>query len=255
MQWQAVADYQDLSEVGATLIYNAIVANDCKRFNLGLATGNTMISLYSLLAEKLNHNRIPLDKLHTYNLDEYVDGGCAVPEDHLLSYRRYMRENLFCRFDAGLGFGEDNIHFPNPADPERFDRELAEAGGLDFQLLGIGFNGHIAFNEPEDASKVSVEAFADRPSRVIELTALTLETNARLTAGGDHGIVPHHAVTMGMKPILAAREILLLACFSEQQKPLQIMRNGSPTPQLPASYLLGHANATVIYTADKINLE
>lgn len=256
MEWRRVANYDEMSQVAAERIYAAVVAAGGRRFNLGLATGNTMLGLYRLLAEKLNRNRIGLRNLHTYNLDEYVGpDGKAVAESHPLSYRRYMRQNLFAALDPGLGFHEGSAHFPDPADPAGFDRELAAAGGLDFQLLGIGFNGHIAFNEPIPAAEISVGAYAALPSRLVALEALTIQTNSRLTAGDDDALVPRHAATMGMAQILAAREILLLACFAEQLKPLRKMLHGEPTPELPASYLLTHANATVVYTADKIPLD
>lgn len=259
MHWQSVINYQEMTQFGAERIYNLLaeVANRDRRFNIGLATGNTMIELYHVLAEKLNRNKIRLDHLHTYNLDEYIDeNGNTVSESHPLSYRKYMNENLFSRLDRSLGFTKSRIHFPNPHDPLFFDHELAAAGGLDFQLLGIGFNGHIAFNEPEKAEAISCMDFAALPSRIIELTALTLDTNARLTAGGKPEAVPSRAVTMGMKPILNARELLLLACFAEQAKPLRQMRKmRDAAPELPASYLLSHPNSTVVYTVDKINLD
>ena len=153
-----------------------------------------------------------------------------------------------------MGFTDDQAHFPDPVAPELFDLDLAAAGGLDFQLLGIGFNGHIAFNEPISESEISVPEFAALPSRVIALKELTIQTNSRLTAGNDSALVPRRAVTMGMKQILTAKEILLLACFSEQLEPLTAMQRGKPTPELPASYLLSHPNATVVYTVDTIKL-
>jgi len=257
MEWRGVDDYGQMSQLGAERLHQAIVEGirGGRRFNLGLATGNTMVELYRLLAGKLNQSQADLGKLHTYNLDEYVGGDMlAVPESHPLSYRRYMKANFFGRLDPKLGFKEDQAHFPDPSEPWRFDGDLALAGGLDFQLLGIGFNGHIAFNEPIDGKEISVEAFAALPSRVIALEELTIQTNSRLTAGDDAALVPRHAVTMGMKQILAAREILLLACFPEQAELLGKMRRGKPTPELPASYLLVHPNASIIYTSDKIKL-
>ena len=118
----------------------------------------------------------------------------------------------------------------------------------------IGFNGHIAFNEPIAESVISVEDFAALPTRTVDLAELTIETNARLTAGGDRSQVPRQAVSMGMRPILAAREILLLACFPEQQEPLSRIRHGRATPEIPASYLLDHPQSTIIYTGDQICL-
>ena len=258
MEWCRAADYRRMSEQGAARIYDAVVsgAEGGRRFNLGLATGNTMLGLYELLAGKLNRDRVELRNLHTYNLDEYVGSdGTAVGESHPLSYRRYMEQNLFAALDPALGFRPEQAHFPDPLDPATFDRDLAAAGGLDFQLLGVGFNGHIAFNEPIPADEISIAAFAALPSRVITLKELTIETNSRLTAGNDSALVPRQAVTMGMAQILAAKEILLLACFPEQVVPLQTMLHGAPTPALPASYLLAHRHAAVVYTADTIALD
>ena len=257
MNWIKVENYEKMSAMGAGKIYDAIVAKVSKgeRVNIGLATGNTMIRLYELLAEKLNENRIPLNLLHTYNLDEYADeNGAAVPHAHPLSYWKYMTENLLRRFDPALGFSENNYHFPDPQDPERFDRELEDAGNTDLQLLGIGFNGHIAFNEPMTETELSTDAFAELPSRVIKLKPLTVATNRRLTAGGDD-IVPERAVTMGMKQILASGHLLLLACFPEQEEPLKKILHGKPTPELPASYLLRKPDSEIVYCADVISLD
>lgn len=257
MKWIKVENYEAMSQLGSEKIYQVIAEKTAqgKQVNIGLATGNTMIRLYELLAERLNRNRIPLQLLHTWNLDEYAqENGRAVPVTHPLSYRKYMTEHLFRRFDPALGFSEANIHFPDPAFPERFDRALANAGGTDLQLLGIGFNGHIAFNEPMEKSEISVEEFAELPSRVIRLKELTIETNRRLTAEG-RDVVPEHAATMGMKQILASRHLLLLACFPEQEKPLKRMRSGEPTPELPASYLLNRPDSEIVYCTDVISLE
>ena len=257
MKWIKVENYEAMSQLGSEKIYQVIAEKTAqgKQVNIGLATGNTMIRLYELLAERLNRNRIPLHLLHTWNLDEYAqENGRAVPVTHPLSYRRYMTEHLFRRFDPALGFSEANSHFPDPASPERFDRALENAGGTDLQLLGIGFNGHIAFNEPMEKSEISVEEFAELPSRVIRLKELTIETNRHLTAEG-RDIVPEHAATMGMKQILASRHLLLLACFPEQEKPLKRMRLGEPTPELPASYLLNKPDSEIVYCTDVISLE
>ncbi|MBT3377541.1 MAG: glucosamine-6-phosphate deaminase [Lentisphaerae bacterium] len=257
MNWLSVENYDQMSRHAADQIHAALVTGcaEGQRLNLGLATGNTMIGLYRLLAERLNQDQVDLRGLHTYNLDEYVGSDRkAIPESHPLSYRKYMQEQLFDALDPALGFTAEQAHFPAPDETDRFDRDLATAGGLDFQLLGIGFNGHIAFNEPMNATEISAAEFASLPSRTIALRELTIQTNARLTAGDDSALVPRHAVTMGMKQIVAAREILLLACFPEQAEPLNKMLHGTPTPELPASCLLGHGNATVVYTADTIEL-
>ena len=258
IEWICVDDYEAMSRAGAERIAAAIERQLGERGSmcLGLATGNTMLRLYECLAELLNGRRPDLSQLHTFNLDEYVgEEGQPVAFDHPLSYRAYMEKNLFSRLDPRLGFNLDNAHFPDPAAPAAFDRLIGALGGRDLQLLGIGFNGHIAFNEPISAEKISAAEFAALPTRDIDMNELTIESNAELTAGGDRSRVPERAVTMGMEPILAAGEILLLACFPEQQTPLARILRGRPTPELPASYLLAHPRSTILYTGDRISLE
>ncbi len=248
MKWTKVNNYAEMSEQGAQRIFE-VISRAKGRLNLGVATGNTMLELYRILAEMINKAGLDLSGLHTWNLDEYVGpDGRAVAPSHPLSYRKYMAENFFNRLN---NFNPANAHFPDPDDPVGFDRALAESGGLDLQLLGIGFNGHIAFNEP--MSGISVEAFAALPTRVIELKELTIATNRKLTAAGED-IVPRHAVTMGMKQILEAKQHLLLACFAEQTAPLSAILRDGVTPELPASYLLSCPDAEIIYTKDKIPL-
>ena len=258
MLTETVRDYAAMSEVGASVIFADAMKKLSKgqRYNLGLATGNTMITLYTLLADKFNRAKADLSLLSTWNLDEYaVDDHTAVPHDHPLSYWKYMHEMLFSKFDPALGFKEENAHFPAPEAPEKYDPAIAAAGGLDLQLLGIGFNGHIAFNEPMKEDEISVEAFGKLPTRVLPLSKETIVQNTHVTANGDSSLVPRFAATMGMAPILAAKKCLLLACFEEQTAPLKaIFAKGSPTPFLPASYLWRHPDYHLVYTTDKIAL-
>ena len=259
MKIQKVADYHAMSGAGAEIIYNAVSAamKAKHKFNLGLATGNTMIELYQILADRFNADGIDLSGLSTWNLDEYAaDEHHAVAHEHPLSYWKYMHEKLFYKFASARNFAESQAHFPDPADPGKFDRELAESGGLDLQLLGIGFNGHIAFNEPVSETEIEVKTYGQLPTRVLPLTQETIEQNTKVTANGDSSLVPRFAATTGMKPILASKQELLLACFAEQQAPLtRMLKNRRATPELPASYLLEHPDFTLIYTADKINLD
>lgn len=258
MQIQKVDDYHEMSVVGAEIIYEALATamRAGRHFNLGLATGNTMIELYRILAERINRDCLDLSGLETWNLDEYaIDERRAVSHEHPLSYWRYMHEKFFDLLSPDCKFSESQAHFPNPANPSGFDAALALSGGLDLQLLGIGFNGHIAFNEPECESSISVEDFAALPTRVLPLTEETILQNTKVTADGDSSLVPRFAATMGMAQILAARRELLLACFAEQEEPLRRMiAGGRATPELPASYLLSHRDFTLIYTGDKITL-
>ncbi len=258
MKIESVCDYKAMSSVGASILFDAAMTKISRGqpFNMGLATGNTMITLYEELAAKFNIARADLSLLSTWNLDEYASTeNTAVPHDHPLSYWRYMHENFFRRFAPDLGFKEQNAHFPNPADPSDIDMALAAVGGIDIQLLGIGFNGHIAFNEPMCENEISVEDFGNLPTRVLPLKEETIEQNTRLTANGDRSLMPRFAATLGMRPILHAKQCLLLACFPEQESPLIKMIGGKKaTPLLPASYLLFHSDSRVIYTADCINL-
>ena len=255
---ETTRNYAAMSSAGASLIFGEVMKKISRgeRYNLGLATGNTMITLYEELAEKFNAAKVDLSLLSTWNLDEYaVDERTAVAHDHPLSYWKYMHEKLFSKFDPSLGFREENAHFPAPEAPETYDPAIAAAGGLDLQLLGIGFNGHIAFNEPMKEDEISVEAFGKLPTRVLPLSKETIDQNTRLTAGGDEKLMPRYAATMGMAPILAAKKCLLLACFEEQTAPLKaIFAKGSPTPFLPASYLWQHPDYRLVYTTDKITL-
>ena len=258
MRLESAKNYDAMSAVGASIIFDEAMdrLSRGERYNLGLATGNTMIELYDQLAAKFNTARADLSLLSTWNLDEYsLDGKCAVPHDHTLSYWKYMHEMLFSKFDPTLGFREENAHFPDPAAPEIYDPAIAAAGGLDLQLLGIGFNGHIAFNEPMGEDEISVDDFAALPTRVLPLSAETIAQNTHVTAGGDSSLVPRYAATMGMAPILAAKKCLLLACFAEQTAPLKaIIEKGRPTQFLPASYLWGHPDFRLIHTMNTIVL-
>lgn len=256
---EAAKDFAAMSAAGASAIFTDAMAHLSRgeRYNLGLATGNTMIDLYEQLAAKFNAVKADLSLLSTWNLDEYSpDGRTAVPHGHPLSYWRYMHERLFSKFDPALGFREENAHFPDPASPGTYDPAISAAGGLDLQLLGIGFNGHIAFNEPMQDDEIGVDDFARLPTRVLPLSAETIRQNTQVTAGGDASLVPRFAATMGMAPILAARRCLLLACFEEQAAPLTAIfsRGGAPTPVLPASYLWRHPHFHLIYTTDKIKI-
>ena len=225
MNIQKVSDYHAMSEAGADILYRAVsqAMKQGRNFNLGLATGNTMIELYQILADRFNADRIDLARLQTWNLDEYAsDEHHAVGHDHPLSYWKYMHEKLFSKFDPARNFRENQAHFPDPADPAKFDRDLEAAGGLDLQLLGIGFNGHIAFNEPVKGSEIAADAYGKLPTRVLPLTKETIDQNTKITANGDRSLVPRFAATTGMKPILAAKQELLLACFAEQEAPLGV---------------------------------
>ena len=142
MKWTQVPDYEAMSRMAAQRMFEVISGKLAQRqkVRVGLATGNTMIRVYAILAGMLNKAGHELSDLSTYNLDEYVgsQGGNVAPS-HPLSYRKYMTEHFYDLVDTRLGFKRENMFFPDSEDPAAYDAQIAEAGGLDFQLLGIGF--------------------------------------------------------------------------------------------------------------------
>lgn len=192
---------------------------------LGLATGSTPIGLYRALAEDCRERGVSFAECRTVNLDEY----CGLAPDHPQSYARFMREHLFSKIDIR----EENTHLPDgrnsdaEAECSRYDRLIESLGGIDVQLLGIGHNGHIGFNEPSDC-------FPAGTNRV-KLSERTIQANARFFASADE--VPKYAYTMGLRAILQARRILLVVSGQEKAEILARALFGPVTPQVPASIL------------------
>ena len=198
---------------------------------LGLATGGTMKPVYAALREGLGPGPV---QFTSFNLDEYV----GLPASHPQSYAHYMRAHLF---DA-VGLPAERAHLPrgDAADPvaeaARYEAAIAAAGGIDLQLLGLGANGHIGFNEP-------TSSLGSR-TRVKTLTRKTVDDNARFFAPGE--TVPRRAVTMGIGTILDAREILLLATGPGKARAAARMIEGPLSAACPASALQLHAKVTVL---------
>ena len=198
---------------------------------LGLPTGRTPIALYDELAKQ----KIDFSQVTTFNLDEFL----GIPPSHLGSYRQFMEHHLFRR----VNLNRDRIHFldGSATDPEaecaRYERAIDEAGGLDLQVLGIGTNGHIGFNEP-------ARELQPRTHRVT-LKPETRHSNASLF-GGDPEAVPMEALSMGMATILQARNIVLLATGKTKSSCIERVLNGPVTPELPASFLHLHRDVDII---------
>lgn len=195
----------------------------------GLPTGRTPIRLYHELGSLHAHRQADFSAATTFNLDEFL----GVSPDHPGSYRAFMEEHLFAR----VNLARERIHVLNGAatDPDaecaRFERAIAAAGGVDLQLLGIGTNGHIGFNEP-------ARELAPRTHRVT-LKASTRRSNAALF-GEDPDSVPAEALSMGMATILHARRILLLATGKSKARCIERLVNGPITTKMPASFLQLH---------------
>jgi glucosamine-6-phosphate deaminase len=195
---------------------------------LGLATGGTPLLLYRELA-KMN---LDWRKVTTFNLDEYA----GLPPSHPQSYHTFMRENFF----RHINIAEKNTHIPDgiakdiPAMCERYEKKIRAAGGIDLQLLGIGTDGHIGFNEPSSS-------LASR-TRLKTLTPRTRRDNARFFEGETN--VPHHAITMGIGTILEARHCLLLAFGAKKSRAVAEAVEGPVTANNPASVLQMHPKVT-----------
>ncbi len=200
---------------------------------LGLATGSTPLGLYAGLAELCAEGDLDFSRVTTYNLDEYY----PITPDNDQSYAFFMKENLFDK----VNIPPENTHLPSgeAADPvlacAEYEREL-KAHVADMQLLGVGNNGHIAFNEPEEALTLE--------THVTELTESTIAANARFFASSDD--VPRRAMTMGMGSILRARKIVVLISGANKAPVVKAMFSGRLDPMVPATFLQLHGDVTVL---------
>lgn len=225
-------NYEELSKEAANIFIEVISGKEEPL--LGLATGSTPVGMYKELI-KAHENGLDFSKVTTFNLDEYI----GLSRDHDQSYDYFMHENLFNH----VNIPEENIHLPkgdgeNPEeDAVRYEEMLKKAGGVDIQVLGIGLNGHIAFNEP--AQELAVD------TAIVDLTDSTIEANSRFFESKED--VPTKAITMGMGSIFRAKKILLLISGANKQKAADyIINSGKIKTECPASLLHLHPDVTVI---------
>ena len=197
---------------------------------LGLATGSTPIPTYKELIRLYEEGLLDFSQVTSFNLDEYI----GIPEEHPCSYHRFMRENLFDH----VNIRPEATHVPNgnaedmAAAAGAYDRAILEAGGIDVQVLGIGRNGHIGFNEPDDSFVYGCH--------VVQLTRSTIEANKRFFASEDE--VPRQAVSLGIGSIMNARCVLLIATGVDKAKALRDAVYGEIDPSVQASILRTHPN-------------
>jgi glucosamine-6-phosphate deaminase len=202
---------------------------------LGLPTGRTPVGFYHELGALAERGRFEFDRITTFNLDEFL----GIPPSHAGSYRRFMEAHLFNRVDLPAS----QINFlnggaPDPeAECERYEQTIAAAGGIDVQIVGIGTNGHIGFNEPARALQARTHRVALRPE--------TRRSNAALF-GGDVDAVPREALSMGMATILQARSIVLLATGRSKASCVEGLLYGPITTDLPASFLQLHPAVDIV---------
>jgi glucosamine-6-phosphate deaminase len=235
MNFIKVDTYAELSKIAADLIAEQVKNKpDCV---LGLATGSSPVGTYKNLIKMYEDGELDFSKVTSVNLDEYV----GLDGDNDQSYRYFMDHNLF----YGININKENTHVPSgkaedlKAEGLRYDAFIKSLGGIDLQLLGIGLDGHIGFNEPDE--------FFTAETHEVTLDESTIEANARFFASKND--VPTKAITMGMLSIMQAKKILLIANGEKKWDILQKSFYGPITPFVPASILQLHPDVAVIYSA------
>ena len=233
-----VEDYAAMSRMAAEMIASQIMEKpDCV---LGLATGSTPIGTYALLAERQRKGELSFASVRSINLDEYY----GLAPEHEQSYRYFMEKNLFGLVDIK----PENTNLPsglaaNPAaECARYDRLIDDLGGISLQLLGLGQNGHIGFNEPG-------AAFIPE-THLVDLTDSTINANSRLFASIDE--VPRQALTMGIRAIMQARRVLVIVSGEDKAEAVKKAFAGPVVPDVPASVLQLHRD--VVLVADQAAL-
>jgi len=235
-----VKNYEELSLETALRIAEAVRSNP--DIVLGLATGGTPLGCYRELIRMHREEGLSFSRVTTFNLDEYV----GLPPDHPQSYHYYMFHNLFDHVDVR----RENVHIPDgmaeDLDEEcrRYEEAIKEAGGIDLQLLGIGRNGHIGFNEPGSPF--------DSRTRVVKLSEQTRKDNARFFNSIDE--VPTHAITMGIGTIMEARRIILIASGEAKADAIAKAVKGPKTVDVPASALQDHPDCLFIIDKEAASL-
>lgn len=231
-------DYHDMSRKAANIISAQIIMKpDCV---LGLATGSSPIGTYEQLIEWYKKGDLDFSGVTTINLDEYK--GLSPENDQ--SYRYFMNTNLFnhVNIDMSRTFVPDGLEMDSVKACSDYNKIIAQSGGIDLQLLGLGHNGHIGFNEPG-------EAF-ERETHCIDLTQSTIEANKRFFDSEDD--VPRQAYTMGIKSIMQAKKVLVIVSGESKAEILKRVVTGAITPEVPASVLQLHND--VIIVADEAAL-
>lgn len=233
-------DYQDASRKVANIISAQVILKpDCV---LGLATGSSPLGAYGQLIKWCEKGDVDFSQTKTVNLDEYV----GLAADHDQSYAYFMHKNFFDH----INIDPNNTNLPNGLEQDavkecgRYDKVIANLGGVDLQLLGIGANGHIGFNEP-------AEQFSTGTNRV-DLTASTISANSRFFE--DESMVPRQAYTMGMLAIMQATRIVMIATGANKAQAVYDAFCGPVTPKMPASILQLHPDFVLVADEEALSL-
>jgi glucosamine-6-phosphate deaminase len=227
------SNYEELSREAAQIIANAVRHNPAVR--LGLATGSTTLGVYRELARLHREEKLDFSRVVTFNLDEYL----GISPEHPHSFHHFMLENFF----SHVNIDPRNVHIPDgtiTGDYEKYcssyEDDIQRAGGIDLQLLGIGRNGHIGFNEP-------TSSFASK-TRLKVLSKATIDDNRKFFGAGE--AIPRCAITMGIGTILASRRVLMLATGAAKAAAVANAIEGPLTASVTASVLQLHPDATAI---------
>lgn len=232
MKLIVVNNYEELSKVAAKEFSKVI--KEKENAVLGLATGGSPVGMYKELIRMYEQKELNFSKITTVNLDEYI----GLNPEHNQSYRYFMNNNLFNH----INIDKSNTFVPNglaedlEAQCKEYDQKIVELGGIDIQLLGVGNNGHIAFNEPN--SELS------SGTHIISLTDNTIEANARFFDNIDD--VPRKAITMGVGGIMKAKKIILIASGESKAEAIKGIFSGKITTANPATMLQMHRDVTII---------
>ena len=233
-------NYDEMSRKAAAIIAAQVIHKpECV---LGLATGGTPVGTYQNLVAWYNSGDLDFSGVSTVNLDEYR----GLPREHRESYWNFMHRNLFDH----VNIPAERINLPDgtnmdaQAECARYDAVIRGLGGVDLQLLGIGHDGHIGFNEPSDAF--------DMGTHCVDLTEETIEANKRFFASKEE--VPRQAYTMGIKTIMQARKVLLVANGAGKAEIIKRAFFGPVTPEVPASILQMHPDCTIVLDAEAASL-
>lgn len=236
MKILVVKNYDEMSKVAAKEL--AEVISKKPEATLGLATGGTPVGMYKELIDMHKNNSLDFSKVTTVNLDEYV----GLSGEHDQSYRYFMDSNLFNH----VNIRKEYTYVPNGLAEDmlkecvNYDKRIEELGGIDVQVLGIGSNGHIGFNEPSDTLSLG--------THVTELAESTIEANSRYFESKEE--VPTKALTMGLGAIMKAKKILLMVSGESKAEIMDKVVNGKITTQVPASFLQMHKDVVLIIDED-----
>ncbi len=234
MEFIKASTYEQMSKKAAEIILGQL--SEKEDSVLGLATGSTPVGTYDELIKAYDSGKADFSKVRTVNLDEY----CGLSGDNDQSYRYFMNKHLFDK----VNIDKANTNIPDgmaddlDKECERYDKVVESLGGIDLQILGIGVNGHIGFNEPSDEFS--------HGTHVVKLDEKTRISNSRFFEKMDD--VPDKAITVGIETIMSAKKIILLANGEKKRDIIEKAVHGEITPNVPASILQRHKNLTVIFS-------